>query len=128
MITLLDALTILGEDSDVFDDEYDIGVCWCVPEVRDKSDYAEVFWKMASEIEYVKRGSNCLICKVSEFVRSNLAAFVEFTKDMKYSMTGDPGDLDNDVEIGLMTVSGLVAGFVCDEDYGRFLKILDGES
>ncbi len=128
MISLLDALTILGDDSDVFDDEYDIGVCWCIPESRDKSDYATLFRRMASEIEYVKRGSECLICKVSDFVRSNFAAFVEFTKDMKYSMSGDPDDLDDDVEIGLMTVSGLVAGFVCDEDYGRFLKLLDGES
>lgn len=126
MTSLLDAMRVLGTDIDVFDDEYDIGVCWCIPDPLDEDDWSKVIERMASEIEFVRRSGDHLICKVSAFVRSHLSAFVEFTKDMKYRMTGRPEDTVEDVEIGLMTVSGIVAGFVCDSDYGRFVRLLDG--
>jgi len=122
---LLETLRSKDQDMDVSDSEYDIVCAWVVPDDNDTDPDAILFRRMAAEIHVVSVNKDTICADLSTYVRNHMSTFYVFTQNAKYSMTGE--NEEEDVDIGLLTINGLVSGAFSEESYTEFIRLLDSE-
>lgn len=121
-------LNLMDEGMDIYDDTYDVdGVCWMVPEKPDKRYQYEdmVTMLLASSIKVVDIHIGqypYMTADIAGFVSNHYDVFREFTQDCRMVMDGQ--DRDNDLEVGISTVNGLVVGYFDEDAYKRFLELM----
>ncbi len=106
-------------DIDVFDADYDIGCAWVMDRIDGPDDRLVEF--MASQIEVVGSTPSVMVADISGFVRRHYPVLQAFTERTS-TLVMPKKVCDRGIEIGIMTVNGLVSGHYGDADYESLLK------
>jgi len=124
MTSLYDYLKANGESSDVYDTEFDLGVCWDIPDPQDRDDWAKVSRFMLRNIEYVSGSAPySVVADKSGFVRKHIRELKEITR-MYYNDEYQVKGLDDDsIYNGVELLDDLQVGNFPDVGYAEVVKI-----
>ena len=118
------------EDIDVADKTFDELCCWGLPfsdnpKYRNYNAATEYILRNteAIEIRGDKEGYQWIIADVAGFVDKHYDAMTKFTVQCCRDVMDSPRRDDN-LEVGIMTVNGLMAGYFDEDSYRKFLWMM----
>lgn len=114
---MLSDLLVHGDDCDVYDDVYDIGVTVCLPDQED-CDYDRFCNEICRHVEADSvMGDGKIVARWSSLIENNIDAFRDFSE--KYWHDYNFADYDDDefVYAWIRELHYYIAGYVSDSFY-----------
>lgn len=112
------------DSTDVYDSEYDDGICWdFLEEYEDEDIYDTCMREVQKRTYLVKKGKPYnTIADISGFVRRYMDILYPISQDHREPMeSADPNDEDA-VYHGVRLINAMMCGYASDDEYESLLK------